>query len=140
MVTLESFGLTTLAKKSESVHQARNLLSLELNLCSMFDSNYLNLWLERTRKMCTFRDLVSHPDWPRVQPNRYKVCMFHESDKGYIRCNFVGPKPHVDRAPMVVEFTSRCEEAPPPDLQLFTFYTTCVRFTRISGANEFFDK
>jgi len=75
-----------------------------------------------------------------VQPNRYKVCVFHEEDEGYIRRNFVGPKPHIDGAPMVVEFNSKHKEAPPPDPQLLALHATCARVAHMSGAAEFFNK
>lgn len=74
-----------------------------------------------------------------MQPNRYKVCVFHKGDEGYIRRNFVGPKPH-DGAPMVVEFTSKYEEVPPPDPQLLALHATCARVAHMSSAAEFFDK
>ena len=52
----------------------------------------------------------------------------------------MGPKPHVDGAPMVVEFTSNYKEAPPPDPQLLALHGTCARVAHMSGAAEYFDK
>ena len=75
-----------------------------------------------------------------MQPNRYKVCVFGKGDEGYIRRNFVRPKPHVDGAPIMAEFTSKYEEVPPPDPQLLALYATCARAAHMSGAAEFFDK
>jgi len=69
-----------------------------------------------------------------VQPNRYKACVFYESDEGYIR-RFVGPD-----APMVVGFASGYEEAPPPDPQLLALHVTCARVAHVSGAAEFFNQ
>ena len=66
--------------------------------------------------------------------------MFREIDEGYIRRNFVGPKPHIDGAPMVIEFNSTYEKAPPPNSQLLALHATCARVARMSGAAEFFDK
>ena len=75
-----------------------------------------------------------------MQPNRYKVCVFHESDERYIRRNFVGPKDHVDGAPMVVELASSYQEAPPPDPQLLALHATCARVAHMSGAAKFFNQ
>ena len=75
-----------------------------------------------------------------MRPNRYKVCVFHESDEGYIHRVFVGPKDHVDGAPMVVEFASGYQEAPPPDPQLLALHATCARVAHMSGAAQFFNQ
>jgi len=42
--------------------------------------------------------------------------------------------------PMVVEFSSNYEGAPPPDPQLLALHATCARVAHMSGAAEFFDK
>lgn len=75
-----------------------------------------------------------------MQPNRYKVCVSDSADKGYIGRTFVGPKPYIDGAPMVVEFTSEHEKAPPPHSQLLALHATCARVAHMSGAAEFFDE
>ena len=69
-----------------------------------------------------------------MQPNFYKVCVFREWDEEYIR-RFVGPD-----APMVVEFTSGYQEAPPPDPQLLALHATSARVAHMSGAAEFLDR
>lgn len=74
-----------------------------------------------------------------MQPDRYKVCVFREADEGYIRL-FKGPEPHVDGAPMVVDFTSQLEQVPPPDPDLLALHATCARVAHMSGAAEFFDR
>jgi len=65
--------------------------------------------------------------------------VFRKGDEGYIRRNFVDPKSHVDGAPMVVEFNSKCKKAPPPDPQLLALHAMCARVAHMSGAAEFFD-
>lgn len=65
--------------------------------------------------------------------------MSDEYAEGYIRL-FAGPKPHIDGAPMVVEFTSQFEEAPPPDPLLLALHVICARVAHMSGAAEFFDQ
>ncbi|KAH0827303.1 hypothetical protein J3R83DRAFT_3927, partial [Lanmaoa asiatica] len=87
----EMFGFsefTEAFKRSGGFHQVWNLLSLEPKLHSKSDR--LDLWFESTH-----------------QPDRYKVCVFDEEVGTYIRKVFVGPKPHVDGAPMFVKFTSK---------------------------------
>ena len=66
--------------------------------------------------------------------------MFYGVDEGYIRRNFVGPKDHVDGAPMVVEFASGYKEAPPPEPQLLALHATCARVAHMSGAAKFFNQ
>jgi len=66
--------------------------------------------------------------------------VFYESDERYIRRNFVGPKDHVDGAPMVIELASNSREAPPSDPQLLALHATCARVAHMSGAAEFFDQ
>jgi hypothetical protein len=51
----------------------------------------------------------------------------------------VGPQPHVDGAPMVVEFTSEVEGVPLPDPLLLVLHATCARVAHMSGAAGFFD-
>jgi hypothetical protein len=58
----------------------------------------------------------------------------------FIRRNFVGPKPHIDGAPMVVKFTSKYEEAPLPEPRLLALHATCARVAHMSGAAEFLDQ
>jgi len=72
-----------------------------------------------------------------VQPGRYKVCVSDSTEK-YIRRIFVAPEPHVDGAPMVVEFISRFKQAQPPDPYLLALRATCARVAHMSGAAEFF--
>ena len=74
-----------------------------------------------------------------MRPGRYKTCVSRKGHEKYIRL-FAGPKPHVNGAPMVVEFTSQFEEAPPPDPLLFVLHATCARVAHMSGAAEFFDQ
>ncbi|KAG6375712.1 hypothetical protein JVT61DRAFT_3287 [Boletus reticuloceps] len=124
MAILESFGFSNFTeafRKSGGVDQVWNLLSLEPNLHKNFDT--LRLWFEHTQ-----------------QPGRYKICLLDKLDEGYIRRNFRRPKPHVDGAPMVVEFTSQFERAPPPDPRLLALHATCARVAHMSGAAEFFDR
>ncbi|KAG6375726.1 hypothetical protein JVT61DRAFT_2571 [Boletus reticuloceps] len=123
MAMLESFGFSDFAetfRKSGGVHRVWNLLSLEHNLHRRFDA--LGLWFEHTQ-----------------QPGRYKICLSDSLDEGYIRRTFKRPKPHVDGAPMVVEFNS-LERAPQPDPRLLALHATCARVAHMSGAAEFFDK
>ncbi|KAF8445072.1 hypothetical protein L210DRAFT_3476143 [Boletus edulis BED1] len=124
MALLESIGLsdfTEAFRNSGGIHQVWNLLSLEPNLCEKCDA--LELWFEHTQ-----------------QPGRYKICLFYKFDEGYIRRIFKRPKPHVDGAPMVVEFTSQFEHAPPPDPRLLALHATCARAAHMSGAAEFFNR
>ena len=66
--------------------------------------------------------------------------MFYESDERYIHRDFIGPEDHVDGAPMVVEFASEYQEAPPPDPQLLALHATCTRVAHMSGAAKFLDQ
>ena len=75
-----------------------------------------------------------------MQPTRYKVCVFYESDERYIHRDFVGPEDHVDGAPMVVEFASEYQEAPPPDPQLLALHAECTRVAHMSDAAKFLDQ
>lgn len=61
-------------------------------------------------------------------------------DEGYIHRSFYGSKTRVDGAPMVVEFTSGLQGAPPPDPRLLTLHAICARVAHMSGAAEFFDQ
>lgn len=64
--------------------------------------------------------------------------MLNNSDVGYIQRIFWCPEPHVDGAPMVVDFTSRFEQAPPPDPRLLALHATCARVMHMSGATHYF--
>ena len=66
--------------------------------------------------------------------------MFYEPDERYIHRDFVGPKDHVDGTPMVVEFVSCYQGAPPPDPQLLALHATCTRVAHMSGAAKFLDQ
>ena len=110
---------------------------MEHNLHSKFDK--LNLWFESTDQVC-YSEICRSCQLTGVQPNRYKVCVFHGADKGYIHRNFMRPKPHIDGAPMVVEFTSQFENAPPPSPHLLALHGICARVAHMSGAAEFFDQ
>ena len=50
----------------------------------------------------------------------------------------MGPKPHIDGAPMVVEFTSQFDNAPPPNPHLLAMHGICARVAHMSGAADFF--
>ena len=66
-----------------------------------YQSGHLGLWFERTRQV-RYPETCRCAEWSRVELNRYKVCVFRERDEECIHCSFVGPKPHVDGAPMAV--------------------------------------
>jgi len=51
-------------------------------------------------------------------------------DEGWIRLSFICPKPHVDDAPMTIEFTSKYGETPPLNSQSFTFHAS-MRSSRL---------
>ena len=65
--------------------------------------------------------------------------MFYKADERYIR-RLLGHKPHIDGAPMVVEFTSEVEGVQLPDPLLLVLHATCTRGAHMSGAAEFFDQ
>jgi hypothetical protein len=136
MAILERFGFATFSERPGGVDQVWNLLSLEHNIRSKFD--HLHLWFESTREVC-YSETCRSRQLTRVQPGRYKVCVLNKANEGYIR-HFVGPKPHVDGAPMVVEFTSEFEKVPPPDPILLALHAICARVAHMSGAAEFFDQ
>ncbi|KAI9567170.1 hypothetical protein HD554DRAFT_2220399 [Boletus coccyginus] len=124
MAMLDSFGWSHLTEafiRQGGVHEVWNLLSLQRDLHDEFDT--LGLWFESTPQL-----------------GRYKICVSNEGIEEYIRRIFVAPKPHVDGAPMVVEFTSKHAEAPPPDPLLLALHATCARVAHMSGAAEFFDQ
>ena len=67
--------------------------------------------------------------------------MLYTSSEAYIHRNFLRPEPHIDGAPMVVDFTSRVENAPPPpDHRLLALHAACARVAHMSGAAQFFDQ
>ena len=80
----------------------------------------------------------SPTDYVLQQQGRYKFCVLDKYFEGYIRL-FGGPKPHVEGAPVVVEFTSQFEK-PPPDPLLLALHATCARVAHMSGAAEFLDR
>ena len=65
--------------------------------------------------------------------------VFYKADERYIR-RLLGPKPYIDGAPMVVEFTSEVEGVQLPEPLLLALHATCARVARMSGAAEFFDQ
>ncbi|KAH0832857.1 hypothetical protein J3R83DRAFT_11784, partial [Lanmaoa asiatica] len=94
-------------KRSGGFHQVWNLLSLEPNLRFKFDR--LELWFESTHQVQV----------------RYKICVFDEEVGTYIRKVFMGPKPHVDGAPICLSsLLQKLETAPPLNRHLLVLHAT----------------
>jgi len=89
---------------------------------------------------CAVQRLASRTNRLRVQLGRYKVCVSDEGTEEFFCRNFVTPKLHVDGAPVVVEFTSRFEQAPPPHPLLLALHATLARVAYMFGAAGFFDR
>ncbi|KAF9645735.1 hypothetical protein BDM02DRAFT_3262713 [Thelephora ganbajun] len=114
LAILSQFGLGYLSgalAAVNGVHEVWNLLSLQCDLHSDFDS--LNLWFESTG-----------------EPNRYKICVFDVEIEQFIRLNSKRPETSGPGASMVVDFSPNQENAPPPDPQLLALHATLSQAER----------
>ena len=137
---LESFGFSKLSnafKEVGGVHQVWNLLTLECDLRSLFDT--LELWFEHTEKVCYSETCQPH-QFTMLQVHRYRVCTLDGDQEAFIRSIFKGGDRHINGAPMFVEFNGQFEKASPPDPLLLGLPAACARVTHMSGAAEFFDQ
>ncbi|KAF9645780.1 hypothetical protein BDM02DRAFT_3119694 [Thelephora ganbajun] len=124
LAILSQFGLGHLSDALAAVggvHEVWNLLSLESDLHSDFDS--LDLWFESTG-----------------EPNRYEICFFNVKIGQSIRAISNRTETSGPGASMVVDFSSNRDNAPPPDPQLLALHATCARVAHMSGAAEFLDE
>ena len=140
MAVLDSFGFsqfTEAFRKSGGVHEVWNLLSLDHNLHQTFDR--LGMWFEGAEKV-RYTDIRSVTLADSVQPDHYQVRVLEHWDELYIYDHFKRRMPHIDGAPMTVDFTSRYNNAPPPDPRLLALHAMCPRVAHRSGAAEYFDR
>ncbi|KAF9645778.1 hypothetical protein BDM02DRAFT_3189404 [Thelephora ganbajun] len=121
LAILSQFGLGHLSDALAAVggvHEVWNLLSLESNLHSHFDS--LDLWFESTG-----------------EPDCYKICVFDAEIEQFIRAVSKRTETSGAGASMVVNLSSNRENAPPPNRELLALHATCARVAHMSGVAKF---
>jgi len=69
----------------------------------------------------------------RAQPDRYNVCVFHDTLKiNFARYQYL----HEDDGHFLVTFSSHKTNARPPDRRLLTLHAVCARVAHLSGATQ----